>query len=190
MMAQENHPAAQSSHSAQRPTTLKQRTTNVDNLVTIFGVAGFLGRHVVRALAERHCRLRIAVRHPYFIEHLQRLGRPRQIRAVRADVRFPRLSRLLVDCRTRQAPDRATGEGQMDVPAWLRNLGLERYEQAFRDNEIDAEAAGTAAAPARPLGPEQDQHVGPVTSDGERRQLTVMFADLAGFTATRTGTRR
>ncbi len=36
-------------------------------------------------------RLRIAVRHPYFIEHLQRLGRPGQIRAVRANVRFPRL---------------------------------------------------------------------------------------------------
>lgn len=27
----------------------------------------------------------------------------------------------------------------MDIPAWLHSLGLERYEQAFRDNEIDAE---------------------------------------------------
>jgi predicted ATPase len=27
----------------------------------------------------------------------------------------------------------------MDVADWLRSLGLERYEQAFRDNEIDAE---------------------------------------------------
>src|SRR4051812_43269007 len=26
----------------------------------------------------------------------------------------------------------------VDVGAWLRGLGLERYEQAFRDNEIDA----------------------------------------------------
>jgi hypothetical protein len=25
----------------------------------------------------------------------------------------------------------------MDIGAWLRGLGLERYEQAFRDNEID-----------------------------------------------------
>jgi SAM (Sterile alpha motif) domain-containing protein len=25
----------------------------------------------------------------------------------------------------------------MDVAAWLRGLGLERYEQAFLDNEID-----------------------------------------------------
>ncbi|WP_136620677.1 MULTISPECIES: SAM domain-containing protein, partial [Mesorhizobium] len=27
----------------------------------------------------------------------------------------------------------------MDVAAWLRGLGLQRYEQAFRDNAIDAE---------------------------------------------------
>ena len=27
----------------------------------------------------------------------------------------------------------------MDIAAWLRELGLERYEQAFRENDIDAE---------------------------------------------------
>jgi hypothetical protein len=26
----------------------------------------------------------------------------------------------------------------MDIAGWLRGLGLERYEQAFRDNDIDA----------------------------------------------------
>jgi hypothetical protein len=25
----------------------------------------------------------------------------------------------------------------MDISAWLRGLGLERYEAAFRDNEVD-----------------------------------------------------
>jgi hypothetical protein len=33
-------------------------------------------------------------------------------------------------------PDRRTG---VDVGVWLRGLALERYEQAFRDNAIDAE---------------------------------------------------
>jgi hypothetical protein len=28
---------------------------------------------------------------------------------------------------------------RMDVAAWLRDLGLERYVSAFRDNDIDAE---------------------------------------------------
>jgi len=27
----------------------------------------------------------------------------------------------------------------VDVAAWLRNLGLERYEPAFRESEIDFE---------------------------------------------------
>ncbi len=27
----------------------------------------------------------------------------------------------------------------MDIAAWLRRLGLEQYEQTFRDNAIDAE---------------------------------------------------
>ena len=27
----------------------------------------------------------------------------------------------------------------MDVAAWLRDLGLERYVSAFRDNDIDTE---------------------------------------------------
>ena len=27
----------------------------------------------------------------------------------------------------------------MEVAAWLRSLGLEQYEAAFRDNDIDAE---------------------------------------------------
>jgi hypothetical protein len=27
----------------------------------------------------------------------------------------------------------------MDVASWLRNLGLERYEAAFRENDVDSE---------------------------------------------------
>jgi hypothetical protein len=27
----------------------------------------------------------------------------------------------------------------VDIAAWLQERGLERYEQAFRENEIDAE---------------------------------------------------
>ncbi len=30
----------------------------------------------------------------------------------------------------------------MDVAAWLRGLGLERYAKLFRDNDIDGEIIG------------------------------------------------
>jgi class 3 adenylate cyclase len=100
----------------------------------------------------------------------------------------------------------------MDIGGWLRSLGLERYEAAFRENEIDdtvlpsltaedlkdlgvgivghrrkmldaiavlgayaSAKAPTAEAPSILPKPAQDA--------AERRQVTVMFADLVGSTA-------
>jgi len=58
-------------------------------LVTVFGGSGFLGRHVVRALAKRGHRVRVAVRRPDLAGHLQPLGMPGQIMAVQANLRYP-----------------------------------------------------------------------------------------------------
>jgi uncharacterized protein YbjT (DUF2867 family) len=65
------------------------RQTKNDTLITIFGGSGFLGRHLVRALARRHYRIRVAVRRPELTGHLQPLGRVGQIQAVQANVRHP-----------------------------------------------------------------------------------------------------
>src|SRR3954447_2822016 len=98
----------------------------------------------------------------------------------------------------------------MDIGGWLRGLGLERYEQAFRDNEIDLRVLpeltaddlkelGVAAIGHRRLllkviadlalgagrvAAEDLPVVSPVntTAEAERRQLTVMFCDLVGST--------
>src|SRR3974390_113994 len=64
-------------------------TSNAYTLVTIFGGSGFLGRHVVRALARRDYRIRVAVRRPDLAGYLQPLGRVGQIHAVQANVRYP-----------------------------------------------------------------------------------------------------
>src|SRR5262249_24894700 len=97
----------------------------------------------------------------------------------------------------------------MDLGGWLRSLGLERYEAAFRENEIDEtvlrdltedhlrqlgfplgarlkllKAIAALGMPAAPIGPLA--HVaptGPPVETAERRQVTVMFADLVGSTA-------
>ena len=58
-----------------------------DTLITIFGGDGFLGRHLVRALAKRHYRIRVAVRRPDLAGHLQPLGRVGQIHPVQANLR-------------------------------------------------------------------------------------------------------
>ncbi|HEV2957109.1 MAG TPA: complex I NDUFA9 subunit family protein [Xanthobacteraceae bacterium] len=60
-----------------------------DHLATVFGGSGFLGRHLVRALARRDYRIRVAVRRPDLAGHLQPLGRVGQIHAVQANVRYP-----------------------------------------------------------------------------------------------------
>lgn len=56
-------------------------------LVTVFGGSGFLGRHVVRALAKRGYQIRVATRRPELAVHLQPLGNVGQIQAVQANLR-------------------------------------------------------------------------------------------------------
>ena len=94
----------------------------------------------------------------------------------------------------------------MDIEAWLRGLGLERYEPAFRDNEIDWEVLpkltsddlreiGVTAIGHRRKLLEAIAAIGatvptalsaasnaPPPTDAERRQLTIMFCDLVGST--------
>ena len=98
----------------------------------------------------------------------------------------------------------------MDIGGWLRSLGLEQYEAAFRENKIDggvlpqltaedlkdigvvivgdrrrmltaiAELHASAAAPA-PVAPPAE--ASPASAQAERRPITVMFCDLVGSTS-------
>ena len=104
----------------------------------------------------------------------------------------------------RSAPQ-GMGDG-VDIAAWLRELGLECYEQAFYDNDVDLEirtkltaddliAIGVSSVGHRrrlldaitalrgtPAVAETVE-IRPKKSEAERRQLTVMFVDLVGSTA-------
>ena len=96
----------------------------------------------------------------------------------------------------------------MHIAAWLKSLGLEQYEPAFRENAIDAdvlpkltsedlkdlgisavghrrkllEAIAALRTPAAEIDITVPRARGPVASDAERRQVTVLFADLVGYT--------
>jgi class 3 adenylate cyclase/tetratricopeptide (TPR) repeat protein len=99
---------------------------------------------------------------------------------------------------------------RVDITALLRNLGLEQYAQAFADNAIDPgilsklttedlKEMGIAAVGHRRLlleafrapiaGAPDDAEAAPLASvakaepEGDRRPVTVLFADLAGYTA-------
>jgi class 3 adenylate cyclase len=98
----------------------------------------------------------------------------------------------------------------MDVGGWLRDLGLQQYEAAFRDNEIDGEVlpkltaddlkdigvavvghrrkllsaiAELSALSAAPVRVPPAAEPAPPSTSAERRHLTVMFCDLVGSTA-------
>jgi len=96
----------------------------------------------------------------------------------------------------------------MDIAEWLRGLGLEQYENAFRENAIDVDVLRdltaddikelgvtpighrrrllTAIAALRGDTPQAAGETEPaavtVSGEAERRQLTVMFCDLVGST--------
>jgi uncharacterized protein YbjT (DUF2867 family) len=110
--------------------------SNFDTLVTVFGGSGFLGRHVVRALANRGYRIRAAVRRPELAGHLQPLGRVGQIHAVQANVRFPQS----VEAAVRDA----------DVVINLVGILFERGRQRF--DAVQAEGAGAVAQAAHTAG--------------------------------------
>src|SRR5262245_11072393 len=104
-----------------------------DTLVTVYGGSGFLGRHVVRALAKRHYRIRVAVRRPELAGHLQPLGRVGQIHAVQANLRHP----ASVDAAARDA----------DVVVNLTGILFERGRQRFQSVQaFGAEACALAAS--------------------------------------------
>lgn len=66
-------------------------------LVTIFGGSGFVGAQVVRALARRGWRIRVAVRRPHLAYELQPLGDVGQIQIVRCDIRSRRAVEAALD---------------------------------------------------------------------------------------------
>ena len=57
-------------------------------LVTVFGGSGFVGRHIVRALAKRGYLVRVACRRPDLAGHLQPLGNVGQIQPIQANLRY------------------------------------------------------------------------------------------------------
>jgi len=57
-------------------------------LVTVFGGSGFLGKHVVRALAKDGWRIRVPLRRPHTAQDLRVVGNVGQIQLMQANIRY------------------------------------------------------------------------------------------------------
>ncbi len=111
-------------------------------LITIFGGSGFVGRHLVRALAKRGHRIRVAVRRPDLAGHLQPLGTVSQIQPIQANLRYPQsvanavqgadavvnLVGILAE-QGRQTFSQVQGEGAKAVAQACQNAGITNFVQ-------------------------------------------------------------
>src|SRR5947208_587466 len=109
-----------------------------ETLVTVFGGSGFLGRHLIRALAREGYRIRNAVRRPDLAGHLQPLGRVGQIHSVQANLRYPASVERAMD-----GTDVA-----INLVGILHERGKQRFE-AVQAQGAQAVAQAAAAAGAR-----------------------------------------
>lgn len=104
----------------------------IPKLVVVFGGSGFVGRHIVRALAKRGYRIRVPVRRPDLAGHLQPLGNVGQIQPVQANVRV----RWSID-RAVQGADHV-----INLVAILHETGRQKFNTV---HEFGARAVAEAA---------------------------------------------
>jgi uncharacterized protein YbjT (DUF2867 family) len=146
--------------------------SKLETLVTVFGGSGFLGRHVVRALANRGYRIRVAVRRPELCGHLGPMGRVGQIHAVQANLRYP--------------DSVAAAVHDADIVVNLVGILFERGRQRF--DAVMTAGAGTVARAASAVGaplvhisaigadPNAASHYARSKAAGEQRVLAAQSA--------------
>jgi uncharacterized protein YbjT (DUF2867 family) len=108
--------------------------TEVPKLVTVFGGSGFVGRHVVRALAKRGYRVRVACRRPDLANYVQPLGNVGQIQPVQANVRV------------RWSVDRAVegADHVVNLVGILYESGKQKFQAVHADGARAVAEAATA----------------------------------------------
>jgi NADH dehydrogenase len=142
-----------------------------DRLVTIYGGSGFVGRHLVRALAKRGWRIRVAVRRPDLAGHLQPLGVVGQVMPVQANLRFP-------DSVARAA------EG---ASAIVNLVGILYQSGAQRFDAVQAEGADAVAKAAKQEAARlvQMSAIGADPNSGSAYGRTKALGEQAAFAARR-----
>jgi NADH dehydrogenase len=123
------------------------------DLIVIFGGSGFIGRHLVKALAKRGKRVRVAMRRPHLGHELRVLGDVGQVQLVQANVRFPEsVARAL--------------EG---ASAAVNLVGLLYEKGSQKFGPVQADGARTIAEAAKAAGVSRFVHVSAIGADERSR---------------------
>lgn len=169
----------------------------MQGLVTVFGGSGFIGAQVVRALAKRGYRVRIAVRRPNVSYRMRVLGEVGQIELVQANLRNgPSIARALDGAEAcinlvgvlyeqgRQRFQTLHAKGAEDVANAAAQRGITRFVQMsalgadleagskYARTKAMGEQAARAAAPGAVI-------IRPSIVFGQEDHFFNRFADLA-----------
>jgi NADH dehydrogenase len=124
-------------------------------LVTVFGGSGFLGRYVVRALADAGHRIRVGVRYPNLANYLPPMGHVGQIQIVRTNVRHGDQVALAL----------RGAKAAINLVGVLYESGRQKFQS------LHAEAAGTIATAARREGLQSLVHVSAIGASAQSQSL-------------------
>lgn len=133
-------------------------------LVTVFGGSGFVGKHLVQALARAGYRVRIAVRRPDLAGDAKMLGGVGQVAPIQANVR-------------NEASVRRAVAGA-DIVVNLVGVGYEGGKQTFAN--INADGAATIARAAQAAGVASLVHVSALGVEAAAEASQYAASKLAG----------
>lgn len=122
-----------------------------NELITVFGGSGFIGRHVIRRLARRGTRVRAAVRQPNLAGYLKPMGDVGQIEPVQVNVRYESsIAHALrgADC-------------VINLVGILHETGPQKF------NAVQAQGAGAIARAAAAAGVRRMIHVSAIGADAQ-----------------------
>ncbi len=127
------------------------QTSSGTGLVTIFGGSGFVGRHIVRALARNGWRVRSATRRPDLAGYLQPMGAVGQIHAVQANLRYPS----------------SVTEAVQGADVVINAVGVLASTGKQTFDSIHDEGARVAAKAAKAAGARQFIHISAIGADAQ-----------------------
>lgn len=127
----------------------------VGKLAVVFGGSGFVGRNVVRELAKRGWRVRVAVRRPHHAQFLRPMGAVGQIQLKQANIRNADSVAAAVD----------------GADAVINCVGILFQEGAQQFDAVQADGAAHVARAAAAVGARDVVHISAIGADAASDSL-------------------
>ncbi|MGY6627254.1 MAG: complex I NDUFA9 subunit family protein [Oceanicaulis sp.] len=124
-----------------------------DEMITVFGASGFIGRYVVRRLAKAGYRVRAATRRPHLAHELKPMGVVGQVQLVQANLRNPDSVARAVD----------GAHGVVNLVGILAEGGRQTFQS------LQADGARAIAQAAKDAGIERFVQVSAIGADAQSK---------------------